>query len=250
MKIRLAVPVNTITHKFHSSYNKDEFPDVELFKVPENKVRDLLYANRVEAALIDPLTYGLGVKKGDFRIIPETALSSLSYTELVSVYFNKGLDTLRTIAVPDKSDYIVLISLILLGERYGIIPDIVEKKDYVGELLKEFDSAMIYGHDKHFNGLDISEDWFDLYQKPMPLAFWVCRANEHPENIGEIVRRIASKEIETDIEIGDKSNPEARFGRYIHKFTTEFESATEQVLDLLFFHKLIDVIPEVKVLEE
>lgn len=247
MKIRLAVPSNQLTHKFFSGYNKNDFPDVEIFKLPSKNIRDLLFSNRIEAALIDPLTYGLGVKKGDFRIHTDYTLSAYSYTELLSIYFNKGLDTLRTIAVPDKEDFLSIISVILLGERYGILPKINEQKGSLIELLESNDAAILNGANENNVGLDVTQDWQDLFNQFLPINFWVSKANDAPENINEVLKSIASIDIFTDIETGDPDDIEGRYGRFSYRWSNEYESALENTLDLLFYHKYIEEIPEVKI---
>lgn len=250
MKIRLAVPLDKITHKFHIGYNKNQFPDVELFKLPSHNVRDLLYSNRVEAALIDPFTYGNGLKKGDFRIITDFVLSATSYTELMSIYFNSGIETFKTLAVPEDNEFLVYAAKILLAERYGMLPKLITESGKAEDLLKKYDAAMIYGADKKQIGMDVTEDWTDLFGIPFPMNFWVVRANEHPENIREILNKIAAEDIKNEIDISNNDENDLRSGFFSYQWHEQVELGLENTLDLLYYHKYIDEIPDIKIFRE
>ena len=87
---------------------------------------------------------------------------------------------------------------------------------------------------------------------PLPLAFWVCRAEEHPENIEQIINEIMSIDgkIEEHIheEIINKKDYYEREGSILRKWNDEIEKSLEQCMQFLFFHQIFPAIPAVKVL--
>ncbi len=254
MKTRIAIPTDSIFSKF--SGKKDEISqkfDLAVFELDESKCFELYLSNKVDAVLTSPLTYGLHIGKLDSVIIPVSAVSLLGYSEIASLIFKKELTTFNSIAVNDPGSYLFNVVKIILAERYDMFPKVVQAGKTESELLKTADSGFIMGTTKEgFNSLDIGEEWFDTFEMPLPIAFWVCRTEEHPENIEEIIKEwyesIGTKDIPILEKLPQGSDLLNRQGSISFKFNEEFEEALAQTFHFLFYHQLIPEIPEIKIL--
>ncbi|MFH1052199.1 MAG: MqnA/MqnD/SBP family protein [bacterium] len=254
MKTRIAIPTDSIFSKF--SGKKDEISqkfDLTVFELDENKCFELYLSNKVDTVLTSPLTYGLHIGKLDSVIIPVSAVSLMGYSEIASLIFKKELKTFSSTAANDTGSYLFNITKILLAERYDMFPKVVQSGKTESELLNSADAGFILGITKEgFNSLDIGEEWFDTFEMPLPIAFWVCRSEEHPENIEEIIKEwyesIGTKNIQIFEKLPKDSDLLNRQGSISFEFNEEFEEALAQTFHFLFYHQLIPEIPEIKIL--
>lgn len=254
MKINIAVPDNQVFSPL--IFNKEkickEF-DINLLIVNETKAADLMLKNLVDAALLSPYGYGLGVTQADYRIIPGPCLASYGFTSMASLFFRQGLKTIEKVVSPAPEDFIMRIGRLLLAETYNLLLDVEKRQGNSSELLNHADAALVWEESSHsLTALDISEEWSISYDFPLPLAFWVCRSEEYPEKISEIIHALADNELIDEEDIIDEDSPgnmhEKRAGKLFWRWNDEIETATEQALQFLYFHQLVPEIPEVKVL--
>ena len=254
MKTRIAIPVDEIFSGL--IVNKEEVCkkyDVRIFELDEDKCFELYLSNKADVILISPLTYGLNIGKSDSMIIPASALSLIGYTEIASIIFKKELKTFETIATQFPESYLFSISKLLLAERYDMLPKTLIVQGTESKLLENADSAFIRGKSKeNFNSLDIGEEWYDTFEMPLPLAFWICKSEEYPEDIINILKELSNfdktKEINIFEETGKYSELPVRQGIISCEFSKEFEEALAQVFHFLYYHQLIGDIPEIKIL--
>jgi hypothetical protein len=254
MKINLAVPDNEVFTPLILNKEKicKEY-DINLLIVSETKAADLMLKNLVDAALLSPYGYGLGVTQADYRIIPGPCLATYGFTSLASLFFRQGLKTIDKVVSPTPDDYMMKIGKLLLAETYNLLLDVEKKNGSSAELLKHADAALVWEESSHsVTALDISEEWSISYDFPLPLAFWVCRSEEYPEKISEMIHGLADNELIDVEDIIDMDSPgkptEKRAGKLFWRWNDEIETATEQALQFLYFHQLVPEIPEVKVL--
>lgn len=254
MKTRIGIPETKIHQPlYHFSEEAADKYDLQIVRASEMKIAELMFASRLEAALLTPEGYGMAVKEADYRVIPGPALALINYTGSVSIYMKEGLDTLRTCAAADHENFLVKIGRILLAENYNIHPEKVIAKGTSDELLEKADSAIVQNEVLPGpQSLDVSEDWFTLYEMPLPVSFWVCREEEYPKNILEIVEAMAAKDLLNEEDLKDFTTDDhlSRKGSIMWRWNEQVKNALGQVLQLLFFHQIIPEIPAVKVLGE
>ena len=252
--MKIAVPNNPA---FAPLYNNTEFTgkvsDLQIFKVKEKDTHKLLLDKKVDAALLSPLGYGYGYQDAEFRIIPETALSTVDYTGLASIFFKHGLKEVSKVASNTPDDFMIKIGGLLLAEKYGFDIELFEAQGNREEILKKYDAAILWGKsDSTENALDISDEWFDTFEMPLPLLAWVTWEDNVPEKLVQYLRNIADKNIEkeeTKYETIDKKvDFNLRHGHLFWTWTEEVEKAFEQILHFLYFHQFFSHIPAVKVL--
>lgn len=253
--IKLAIPKNEIyKHLFEKCEAYCQKHNIKYYLLTENECSDFLLRNLVDAAFLSPLGYGKGVKVADYRIIPGPAIFSEDYTGLATIYFNKGLNNISSIQSNSPGDFMMLIAQLLLHEKYGINLNLEHTKDSKSEILAKHDSAILWGYEKgDYVTLDISEEWYDLFEEPLPLGFWVCRAETYPPNIKDIVTAIASISLPSPQEIEEETKGNSkhykRKGKIFWKWDSMLEPALENMLIFLYLHQLLSDIPAVKVLD-
>jgi len=251
---KIAVPNNKIFEKlFNGKISENDEYSVQIIKVDEKTVFDLFIANKVDIALLDPLSYAKACLKTDIRIILGPCLSTINYTGLATYFFKQGLPTIEKCGSDTATDFLMLMSKILFSEKFGMEVNLIQDKLSKDELLQKYNSALVwlesYGIDP---GLDISEEWYDFYETPLPLAFWVCRINEDYNIYEAIVNQISGLEgiiTENIIEKGedDIDNP-LRQGQLVYQWDNELEEALAAILELLYFHQLTPEVADVKIL--
>lgn len=249
--IRLAVP-NNKNFDFLTDFTNEalEKYKIQVLKLSEEQCFDNLLNNRADAALLSPLSYGKGMRTADFRIINAPLLATENYTSLAYIYFKQNLATILSCASPSPEDFIIKTGQILLSEKFEIdVPFIAHTKELSGE--NHPDAVIAWNNaDNPDTTLDISEEWYDSYELPLPLAFWVCRSEEYHPEIEFILRQIEMQSTE-DQYIADKNEypeMEARSGRLIFTLTQEVEEGLDQVLQLLYFRGIFPEVPGIKIL--
>ena len=101
--------------------------------------------------------------------------------------------------------------------------------------------------------LDLSEEWGDIAEAPLPMALWACRidAATDNENLAEIVASIADPAVaEEEVREAESDETDAypREGKMTYRWNDEVETGLIAVMNLLYFHQMIPEIPEVKIL--
>jgi hypothetical protein len=223
----------------------------ELIKVEEKICREHFLLNRGSLALLSPIGYGMGLKSADFRIIPTNTAGLVGFGGKASLYFKSGLSTLDKIGCNHPDDFMMVIGNILLSERYEIHSELEKAQGSVGDILKGYSAAMAYGIDENFSSMDISEDWFETFEIPLPLGFWVVRNEEEPEDVIELTRAFAMDDLPEEIEVeyhhSSHNDNNEREGRIITHWNGDIATALEQTLELLYYHKILQEIPAVKI---
>ena len=253
MSIKIGVPSNTIYDRIFSRFDeiKDTF-GLELKRLPESKLIDLFHLNQFDIALLSPIGYASNPSNADLRIIPSACLSTASATGLAEFSFKSGLTDLRTCAVDGSGDFLIETAKILLEERYSIAPNFVDSAPPVSRMLEQADSAIAWGKaDSAAMSMDISELWFDSYEMPLPIAFWVVRNEEYPEQIVDIIKGLHERDIPIEESIYseiDNSGEAELLGKLFWYWSQDIENALEETFQLLFCRQMIPVIPAIKIL--
>jgi hypothetical protein len=222
-----------------------------LFKLPENQINKLMLLNKFDLAFLTPQGYGMGVKAADYRIVPGKCISLHGYSGFASLYFAPGAKSINKLAVENPEDYFVQICKIILAERYETFPEIYTVKSELGEILKTNDLALSYKHHDNYQPLDLSEDWLDTFETPLPVGFWVCRNEEAPDDILKLVNSFAENTLEdeifNDITILVKNEAISREGKIITNWNNEIKDSLDQLMQLLYFHQCLPELPAIKI---
>lgn len=253
MKLRIGIPNNPIYSVITANIEKaaKQF-DLLVTIDTEQIIREKFQNNLFDVALLTPIGYGMGIAKADYRIIKGPAVSAAGYTGLMSLVFNEGLRDINNVIYPNDKEYPILMTQMLINERYDIYPKAEFKTGNPEELIKETDVIFCYGKPEFTNSaIDVTEDWFDTFNFHAPLAFWCCRNEEVPENIENIINVIAGNTLQAQLEkhAGDENDYDmSRVGNINCLWDDEMRDALEQTMQLLFYYRLTDEIGAVKIL--
>lgn len=252
MKYKIAVPNNEFYKPLYENLEIAKKYNYEIYPVPEDQLNELMLSNRVDAALISPYGYGLGVIHADYRIAKGPSLSAAGYNALASIFFNPGENSFKRFAATAPTDFLQRIGRLLFLELYSIKPELSKKIASPDELLKEFDAAIVYGESKvDDSAMDICEEWYMSSEQPLPLAFWIVRNEEDPEGFEDFIKEVANQELPKEERIRDKTDTVGeRQGHLIWQWTEDISFALEHVLEFLFMHHEFEEMPAVKFIGE
>lgn len=217
----------------------------------EQECSDLLFANRVDCALVSPLGYGNGVTNANYRIIPTSCCIAEGFTQLASLYFNGGLGTINTCSSPTPQDFLIQAGLIVLSEQFDIKPQCSQGTENIEQELQNNDAVIAWNsvQTSLTPAMDVSEEWTLAEDHGLPLALWVCReevANEHP--FKEITSALAQTELPAEVAFMDE-NDVTREGKIHWRWNAQAEPALMFCLNMLFYHQVLPEIPAIKILE-
>ncbi|MCX7880290.1 MAG: hypothetical protein N2517_06485 [Ignavibacteria bacterium] len=253
--IKLAFP-NNIVYKplFENCELYCKSNDISYYALSEVECSNLLLGNLVDAAFINPLGYGKAVKIADYRIIPGPVLFAEDYTGLATIFFRRSIENIHSLISPTPDDFAMVIAKLILSEKFGISGDIVKHIGNKSELLEKSDSAILWGSATVNDvSLDISEEWFDLVELPLPLGFWACRSENCPPKIFDIVNSLKKDNLpefnEILEEVQSRNEIPRRKGKIYWHWNPELEEALESTLLFLYYHQILSDIPAVKILE-
>ncbi len=252
MKINIGLPANPIYDIFAGNLEKvKENHDINIYRLRESDCIERFLAGSLQAAFLSPLGYGMGVKKADFRVVPGPCISVEGYSGILSLYFNEGLSSIKSCMAPDTEDYLIILSKILLAERYGMEVEISAGKGEVAAQLGKADAVLAYGRDESIgSSMDMTEDWLEHFEQILPLGFWVTKAeDDSPEGINDILAALASEEMPRQVYTRDSSGDDdsAREGRILYFWDERIEEAFDQTLHLLYYHQYLPEIGAVKI---
>jgi hypothetical protein len=250
--MNIAVPDNKLFRIIYENIEQVcQTEGFNLLKLPESQINKLMLLNKFDLAFLTPLGYGMGVKGSDYRIIPGKCISLESYTGLASLYFAPGAKNINKLAVENPDDFFVQICKIILAERYETFPEVNIVKGELGEILKTNDLVLSYQQHDYFKPLDLSEDWFDTFEIPLPTGFWVCRNEEAPDDVLHLINSFADNSIENEIIMETssviKNEIIKREGKILTNWNNEIKDWLEQLVQLLYFHQCLPELPAIKI---
>lgn len=177
--LSFAFQENRINHNFEITYEK---PDV---------CAELLRQKKLDAALIPSIEYARA--RDDYLILDSFCIASKKYVKSVELFFNKNLDQIETVALDKSSRTSVILTKILLEEKFELEPTYIDMDADLDTMLKEADAALIIGdkaleyHDTHPQRLDLAEEWYDFTSLPFVFAIIAGYENALSEQEKQII---------------------------------------------------------------
>jgi predicted solute-binding protein len=252
MKIKIAYPENDIYKPLIDKEKAKKFDFVDFYPCPENRCMELIHNGRVDVALMTPLGYAQGIKKGDFRVIPGPALAYAGKSDIVSIFLKENAKQIDKIAASHPDEFLIILSKIILAERFNIMPKLEKSNLNKDDILNEYNGAIFYGKaDEGEVALDLFEEWLFSYEIPLPIAFWACRAEEKPQDIEQVLSDIST--IKTSDKLKDinvMQLMDTRRAATLASWSNELKNAVEQTVELLYYHQIIDDIAKIKEYED
>lgn len=137
-------------------------------------------------------------------LLPDLSISADGRVGSIFLFSRKPLQEVRRVALTSHSATSVVLTRIILQERYGLQPEYITMAPDLGAMLKAADAALIIGDAAlvachavargAFPGvqaLDMGQEWKELTGHPMVYALWVIRrefAERSPHGIRLVAR--------------------------------------------------------------
>ena len=161
-------------------YGLDRQPDrfAVRFDVP-SQCATLLHTGEVDLGLIPSIEY----LRGDYRIVPDTAIASEGPVASVAVFSRQPLSEVRSVALDTSSRTSAALLRVLCRDRFGIAPTFVSHGPDLEAMLGRADAALLIGDpalwtDHVALGLrrtDLGQEWTEHTGLPFVWAFWAGR---------------------------------------------------------------------------
>lgn len=214
-----------------------------LVRAPIEQCGRLLLSYAVDAALVSPLGYGRGVGSVDYRIVPGPAVMLHDFTNVAGITFAAGATAIRSVASNTPDEFLVTIGMLILSEKLDAelsMNPSGASADCTIDLTTSGETAM----------MDVSEEWADLTDAPLPVALWACRIEADLNAIAAAVGAMADATQESPVSemLPPSGDHFPREGRITYRWNDDSEEALAAALDLLFFHQVLREIPAVKLL--
>ncbi len=157
---------------------KNLFPhNFELTKAIPSLLAVDLNAGKLDVALIPSIAYAKN--SPDLRIVPECGIIAHDAVKSIRLYFNKNLKNIRSVAVDISSMTSVVLTKIILAEKFEVRPELVAAEPNLDAMLGSADAALVIGDSALFrtgsserNYLDLAEEWNDMTGLPFVFAVW------------------------------------------------------------------------------
>lgn len=215
-----------------------------------------------ELALISPLEYAK--ESSLYRIIPNIAVSAHNGRGNVSLYFNQGLKTIRTLAADPNYSSEIVLALLILAEHYESHPKVIP---YIGDrdsMLAVADAALVIRTGRVSENdcndcLDVISLWNDLYELPVVVGLFACLEGAVTEKEFQILSHLGAMidervqqnaKAHDDVFFTDEQLEEIERNTYFASFSYrlqehEFESLRE-FFRLAYYHGILKDIPEIR----
>jgi chorismate dehydratase len=152
------------------------------FHVP-SLCADRLREGLVDAGLISSIEY---LRIPGLRIVPGLCIASPKRVRSVVVLSKVPPEEIRTLALDTSSRTSVVLSQILLRERFGVHPEVVDLAPDQTAMLDQCDAALLIGdvamraRREGLLVLDLAEEWHAWTGLPFVFALWCVREDAPP----------------------------------------------------------------------
>ncbi|HEY9167249.1 MAG TPA: menaquinone biosynthesis protein [Candidatus Kryptonia bacterium] len=161
----------------------------------------LLGAGQLDVALIPSIAYAK--HSPILRVVPECGIIAHDKVNSIRLYFNKDLANIRKVALDISSMTSVVLTKVILAEKYEIKPEFVVAQPDVSRMLASADAALVIGDSALFktgsagpNYLDLAEEWVDMTGLPFVFAVWAGKPDAL--NVDDVHAIIYSKNLGID----------------------------------------------------
>ena len=252
MPLTIAIPQNpaysSLTANAHSVCTEKGFICKEM---TETECVNSLYKGTADIALINPLSFALN--QSELRIIPSFALSVEGYSGIGSIHFVPGREEILRLGIQEDV-FLLHIGALCLAEKFDQFPDIsidaqITDPDYSMNDM-QYDAWIAWNLSRGQGSLDISEEWSDIQQLPLPLAFWACKDEDSTELI-ELTMHCAADDLpESDEILSDTRGSEAdpRTGSAHFRYNGIFQASLDAVQHFMFYHRMIESVRAITLL--
>lgn len=139
----------------------------------------LLHEGRIDVGLIPAIEY----LRGDYRIVPDIAITSDGPVASVAIFSSVPVDKIQTLALDISSRTSVALTRVLCAAKWRIKPRLTPNEPDLRAMLSRADAALVIGDpalevDASAMGvekIDLGAEWRELTGLPFVYAMWSGR---------------------------------------------------------------------------
>lgn len=225
----------------------------EIIKLDERiDLIEALNQNEVDLALVDPITYANISSEIEYAIVPTKCLMAAGYTGIANIYFAKYLREIENMVYASKDKYLAILSKIILKEKYSFNIKEKELEKVTINHLKDYDAVLsTEKYIEHKNSLDLTEEWFDTFEYPLPIAFWIAPENFDYEAISKLTELLFNPQEKENLVYDSHNTPTMQYereGLIINDFSDEAIKSLEEIIQLFYQHGIIEDMKDIRIL--
>ncbi len=251
MSIKIYFPTNDYLSDLTQNFSK-LLSRYDLERIDETAISNLLNNSKVDLALVDPITYANISSENEYAIVPTKCLLAAGYTGIATIYFAKYLRDIQTLAYSPENNFLAILASIILKEKYSFETENIELINISINDLKNYDAII---HTQKFDGynntLDLTEEWFDAFEYPLPFAFWIAPIDSDYDSITQITNLMFDSSPKDKI-ISQYNQSETfyyhREGIIANEFSEEAIKSIEDTIQLFYQIGLIDNMKDLRIL--
>ena len=160
-------------------YGLDSHADVDLIVDSPSRCYQKLLQDEVDVALVPTIATQMNA---DLYAIKGLGIAAQHKTESVYLFSTKPLDRIRSVLTDPASLTSVMLSKIILHEKYGNDPDFMTGNiENIHEVLRLFDAALVIGDEailadrSDYDHYDLATEWYSITGFPFVFALWASK---------------------------------------------------------------------------
>lgn len=149
-------------------------PQFEIIYAKPHECAKLLKEKKLDVALIPSIEYGRG--QDEYHILDTFCIGANNEVQSVCLFFKEDIETIETVALDSSSRTSVVLTKIILEEKYELEPNYIEMDPDLDKMLAHADAALMIGDNalaasqRKMNYFDLAEEWKDLTGFPFVFA--------------------------------------------------------------------------------
>jgi chorismate dehydratase len=168
----------------------DRDPQIALTLDVPSRLIEHLRSGAADVALLPTIDYQ---RLDDLSVVPAGGIGSDGTTLTVRIFARRPIETIRTLACDTDSHTSVALARIILAERHGISPEIIELRQGRGgddEARLLIGDKVIAEEPQGFGfQYDLGEEWKRMTGLPFVFAVWTARGGV---DLGDLPQRLAA----------------------------------------------------------
>jgi len=231
------------------------FPGELLFDTPSVHIDGLMSNERI-AAFVPPVDFAQN--SSGMVLYPNIGVSSIGYSNVARLYLRKNIPIIRSMAVGNVSTTDVVLTRIVLGEKYDSEPAIVPVIGSVDAMLAKADCALISGDSlltlqSEHPFIDVVDEWSDITELPFVHTICITRSDTFSNDINTLLtasQELGKNSIESIAnELAAETNQSADLlQNYLSHFSYGFDelskASLEEFFRMAFYYGMLSDVPE------
>jgi len=229
-----------------------------LFDTPSVHI-DGLMSNERNAVFVPPVDFAQN--SSGMVLYPNIGVSSTGYSNVARLYLRKNLPVIRTIAVGAVSTTDVVLSRIVLGEKYDSEPGIVPVIGSVDEMLAKADCALVTGDslltlNNEHPFIDIVDEWSDITELPFVHTVCISRSDMFDTGISAMLHSSLEAGKNSLDSIANELAAETAlsadllqnyFSHFSYGFDELSKASLEEFFRMAFYYGMLGDVPEINI---